>query len=209
LHLRDIILPVDRGFYVLFEKMAGHIVSAAEEMGRITAGISSGSVGCQRIREIEHAGDEVTRGIYERLDQSLITPLEPEEISRLAPALDDILDRIDWAAQQLCNYGVTEQDDVLREFTRLIGLAAGEIQRGVGTLQTPGETRTPYDCATELNRLWNLGRDLLARATLDLFRSRDPIRILKMKDIYESLAIVLAKCNDFGHVVHDIALAHA
>ena len=67
--------------------------------------------------------------IYEKLNESLITPLEPEEISRLAPVMDDVLDRIDRVTQQICNYGMTEQNDKLREFSYMILLASAEIAK--------------------------------------------------------------------------------
>jgi hypothetical protein len=33
--------------------------------------------------------------------------------------------------------------------------------------------------------------------------------IIKLKDIYEGFAKVMEKCNDVGHALSDIAMAHA
>ncbi len=66
--------------------------------------------------------------IYEQLNESLITPLEPEEIARLAPVLDDVLDKIDWVTHQLCNYGIPASNDVLKEYSYLIHSLAPRSQ---------------------------------------------------------------------------------
>ena len=85
---------------------------------------------------LEHQADEITRQTYERLNDSLITPLEPEEIARLAPALDDVLDRIDWVTHQICNYGIPQSTDLLKEFSYLIVLSGNEISHGIDDLST-------------------------------------------------------------------------
>ena len=209
MRVRDIILPEDRTFFDLFEQMAEKIHEGATLLSTITADLSQGSQSCGQIRLIEHSADGITRQIYERLNQSLITPLEPEEISRLAPALDDIIDRIDWVAQQLCNYGISETNDSLKEFSRLILISTSEIAAGIRNLRTLQETKALQERSVEINRIWKLSIDELSKAILDLFSSGDPIMIIKLKDIYESMEKVLAKCNDFGHVLNDIAIAHS
>ena len=161
---------------------------------------------CREIRRLEHRGDEITRQIFERLNQSLITPFEPEEISRLAPALDDVLDKIDWVSHQLCNYGITESNEVLKEFSQLIGLSATEIGLAVASMKSPDERNTLPKRSVEMNRLWNVSSELLSRPVLELFQSNDPVHIIKLKDIYENLESVLGACNDLGHIFTDISL---
>jgi hypothetical protein len=61
----------------------------------------------------------------------------------------------------------------------------------------------------EISRLYNLSTELLSRAVLDLFKTQDLLMIIKLKDIYEGFAKVMEKCNDVGHALIDIAMAHA
>ena len=147
--------------------------------------------------------------LFEQLNETLITPLEPEEIARLAPVLDDVLDRIDWVTHQICNYGIPESNDVLKEFSYIIKLSGIEIQQAITTLATlknPEEVKTH---ANEINRLYNLSTELLSRAILELFKTKDLLMIIKLKDIYEGFAKVMVDCNDVGHTLHDIAMSHA
>ncbi|MDD5188402.1 MAG: DUF47 family protein, partial [Methanoregula sp.] len=153
--------------------------------------------------------DEITRHIYEQLNESLITPLEPEEIARLAPVFDDVLDKIDWVTHQLCNYGIPQTNDVLKEYSYLILLSSTEI---TSALQAMSSLNRPEDVKThviEISRLFNLSTELLSRAVLELFKTQDLLMIIKLKDIYESMAKVMEKCNDVGHALHDIAMSHA
>jgi uncharacterized protein Yka (UPF0111/DUF47 family) len=209
MRIRDLILPEDKIFFSFFREMAEKIAEASATLNEITHELPGGTEKAHKVRQIEHQGDEITRKTFEQLDESLITPLEPEEIARLAPVLDDVLDRIDWVTHQLCNYEIPATNDVLKEYSYLIVLAGTEISHAVedlSTLRNAAEVRTH---AEEINRLYNLSTELLSRAILDLFKTKDLLMIIKLKDIYEGMAKVMETCNDVGHALGDIAKAHA
>ena len=209
MRISDLILPEDKVFFVLFKEMAEKITEAATTLNEITHELPGGTEKGHKVRQIEHHGDEITRKIYEQLNESLITPLEPDEIARLAPALDDVLDKMDWVTHQLCNYGIPESNDVLKEYSYLILLSSTEIAKAVekmAGLKNPEEVKTHV---IEISRLYNLSTELLSRAVLELFKTKDLLMIIKLKDIYEGFARVMEKCNDVGHALGDIAMAHA
>jgi uncharacterized protein len=209
MRIRDLILPEDKVFFTLFREMAEKIGEAATTLNEITHELPAGTEKGHKVRQIEHHGDEITRKIFEQLDESLITPLEPEEIARLAPVFDDVLDKIDWVAHQLCNYGIPATNDVLKEYSYLILLSSAEISHAVDSLAS---LKNPDDVkihSQEISRLYNLSTELLSRAVLELFKTQDLLLIIKLKDIYESMAKVMEKCNDVGHALNDIAMAHS
>jgi len=209
MRIRDLILPEDKIFFTLFQEMAEKIGEASSTLNEITHELPGGTEKAHKVRQIEHHGDEITRRIFEQLDESLITPLEPEEIARLAPVLDDVLDRLDWVTHQLCNYEIPATNDVLKEYSYLILLASTEIGHTVKSLSTLKNTEDVKAHTQEISRLYNLSSELLSRAILELFKTKDLLMIIKLKDIYEGLAKVMEKCNDVGHVMHDIAMAHS
>ncbi len=209
MRIRDLILPEDKVFFTLFREMADKIAEASTTLNEITHELPAGTEKAHKVRQIEHHGDEITRKIFEQLEESLITPLEPEEIARLAPVFDDVLDRIDWVTNQLCNYGIPATNDVLKEYSYLIMLSSTEIGHAVGSLST---LKNPEDVKThvrEISRLYNLSTELLSRAILELFKTQDLLMIIKLKDIYEGMARVMEKCNDVGHALNDITMAHS
>ncbi|MFA4876654.1 MAG: DUF47 family protein [Methanoregula sp.] len=208
MRIRDLILPEDKVFFSLFLEMAEKITEASTTLNEITHELPEGTEKAHKVRQIEHHGDEITKKIYEQLNESLITPLEPEEIARLAPAFDDVLDKIDWVTHQLCNYGIPQTNDVLKEYSYLILLSSTEITHAVETLSTLRDPAGVKSHAAEIGRLYNLSTELLSRAILELFKTQDLLMIIKLKDIYEGLAKVMEKCNDVGHALSDIAMSH-
>ncbi|HVP95316.1 MAG TPA: DUF47 family protein [Methanoregulaceae archaeon] len=208
MRIRDFILPEDKVFFTLFKKMAEKIAEASAVLDEITHELPGGTEKAQKIRQLEHLGDEITRETYERLNDSLITPLEPEEIARLAPALDDVLDRIDWVSHQLSNYGISQSNDLLKEFSYLIVLSSAEITHGIDDLSTLKQADEVERHAREINRMYNLSSELLSRAVIELFQTKDLLLIIKLKDIYEGMAKVMEKYNDVGHALADIARNH-
>ena len=57
-----------------------------------------------KIKTLEQRGDEVIHEIYTRLNQTFITPLDPEDIHSLSSHLDDVLDGIEEAAYRMVAY---------------------------------------------------------------------------------------------------------
>jgi hypothetical protein len=209
MRIRDLILPEDTVFFTLFMEMAEKIADASTTLNDITHELPNGTEKAHRVRQIEHQGDEITRKIYEHLNESLITPLESDEIARLAPAFDDVLDKIDWVTHQLCNYGIPESNDVLKEYSYLIVLSGTEISQAINSLSSLKNPEDVKNHAMELSRLYNLSTELLSRAILELFKTQDLLMIIKLKDIYEGFAKVMEECNDAGHALSDIAMAHS
>ncbi|WP_292367561.1 DUF47 domain-containing protein [Methanoregula sp. UBA64] len=208
MRIRDLILPEDQIFFALFKDMAQKINEASATLNEITHELPEGIEKAHKIRQIEHLGDEVTRHIYERLNESLITPLEPDEIARLAPALDDVLDKLDWVAHQLATYELTRSSDVLKEYSYLILMTSNEIVEAVDALADLTKPQEVHSHILEISRLYNLSSELLSRAILEIFKTKDLLMIIKLKDIYESLAKVMEKCNDVGHALSDISMSH-
>jgi uncharacterized protein Yka (UPF0111/DUF47 family) len=209
MRIRDLILPEDRIFFTLFGDMADKIAEASAILDEITHELPAGTEKAHKVRQLEHLADEVTRQIYEKLNESLITPLEPDEIARLAPALDDVMDRIDKVTHQICNYGIPKSNDLLKEFSYLITLSSAEISHAIQDLKTLIKAKEIERHATEINRLYNISTELLSRSVIELFKTEDLLLIIKLKDIYEGMAKVMEKYNDVGHALSDIARNHA
>jgi uncharacterized protein Yka (UPF0111/DUF47 family) len=209
MRIRDLILPEDRIFFSLFKEMAEQITLSSAALNEITHELPNEVEKAHTVRQIEHHGDEITRRIYEELNDSLITPLEPDEISRLAPVLDDVLDRLDWVKHQLANYGIPETNETIREYSYLITMAAGEIDHAVDDLAKLRTAKDVRSHALDINRLYDLSIEILSKAVVELFKNKDLLMIIKLKDLYEGMARVMEMCNDVGHVLNDIAMAHS
>jgi uncharacterized protein Yka (UPF0111/DUF47 family) len=205
---KEWIIPQDKVFFDLFDEMAAIVVTAANLLVEFIENFENVKEQCYRMKHIEHQGDEITHQIYEQLNRTFITPLEPEEISRLASALDDILDYIDGTVQQMYGYGITETDAHMVELAKLIQLSAIEIEQAVNGIRSIKDPSLIEERCIEVNRLENIADNVLGHAIMDLFKTEDAITIIKLKDIYENLEMATDKCEDVANVLSDIAIRH-
>jgi uncharacterized protein Yka (UPF0111/DUF47 family) len=207
--LKEWLIPQDKLFFDLFDRLSAVVVLASYRIVDLVDDYTDVKTKVDQMELLEHEGDKITHEIYEHLNRTFITPLEPEEISKLASALDDILDYIEGTAQRMYNYGITETDAYMVELAKLIQLSVVELEDAVKGIRT---MKNPYQIENrciEVNRLENLADDILAHATKDLFKTEDPIAIIKRKDIYEYLEIATDKCEDAANVLSDIAIRHS
>lgn len=207
--LKEWLIPQDKIFFDLFDRLAAVVVLASYRLVDLVDDFSDVKSKVDALERLEHDGDKITHEIYDNLNRTFITPLDPEEISKLASALDDILDYIEGTAQRMHNYGITETDTFMVELAKLIQLSVVELEeavKGIRTIKNPHQIE--HRCI-EVNRLENLADDILAHAISDLFKTQDSIAIIKRKDVYEYLEIATDKCEDAANVLSDIAIRHS
>lgn len=207
--IRELLLPHDTVFFDLFERQAGIVTEAAWLLVDLTENFTNVKEKRHAIEKLEHKGDQVTHDIYEQLNRTFITPLEPEEISGLASTLDEVLDYIDGAAEKMLYYNIESTDSPMVELAKLIHLSTKEIESAVKSVRTLKDPRYIEERCIEVNRLENLADDVLAHAVTDLFKTTDAITIIKLKDIYEQLETATDNCEDVANTLSDIAIRHS
>jgi uncharacterized protein Yka (UPF0111/DUF47 family) len=207
--LRELLIPQDKAFFDLFEKQAAVNKEAAWQLVALTEDFTNVKEKRHQIELLEQKGDLITHDIYDQLNRTFITPLDPEEISRLASALDDVLDYIDGATEKMYYYGIEATDIHMIELAKLIHMSTAEIESAVKGIRSIKDPKYIDERCIEVNRLENLADDVLAHAVTDLFKSNDAITIIKFKDIYEHLETATDYCEDVANVLSDIAIRHS
>ena len=207
--IKEFLIPKDATFFDLFERQAEIVTEAAHQLVILTEDFTNVKEKHLAIELLEHRGDLITHNIYEQLNRTFITPLEPEEISRLASALDDVLDYIDGSVEKMVNYSIEFTDSHMIELAKLIQMSASEIENAVKSIRSFKNPKYIEECCIEVNRLENLADDVLAHAITDLFKTTDAITIIKLKDIYEHLEIATDNCEDVANTLSDIAIRHS
>jgi uncharacterized protein Yka (UPF0111/DUF47 family) len=207
--LRELLIPQDKVFFDLFEKQAGIVKEAAWQLVALTEDFTNVKEKRHAIEKLEQKGDMVTHEIYNQLNTTFITPIDPEEISSLASALDDVLDYIDGATEKMYYYGIESTDLHMVELAKLIHLSASELESAVKGIRSIKDPRYIEERCIEVNRLENIADDVLAHAVTDLFKTNDAIMIIKYKDIYEHLETATDYCEDVANVLSDIAIRHS
>jgi hypothetical protein len=207
--IRELLIPGDTIFFDLFERQAETVMEAAHQLVILTEDFTNVKEKRLEIEKLEHKGDQITHDIYEQLNRTFITPLDPEEISRLASTLDEVLDYIDDSTEKMFYYNIASTDSHMIELAKLIHMSATEIEHAVKSIRSFRDPRYIEERCIEVNRLENLADDVLAHAVTDLFKTTDAITIIKLKDIYENLEIATDNCEDVANTLSDIAIRHS
>ncbi len=204
-------LPKEFKFYDLFEKQAACAVEAAslfKELVTKSAIIDSDAL--HRMHEIEHQGDGITHDILDRLNKTFITPFDREDIHSLAKELDDIIDMLYAIVNRMKTYKVNANDKNLIEFALIISESTHAVECAVKGLRDGKNLKSVIESCIEINRLENVGDTLRDNVLADLFEtSKDPIDVIKRKEIYQAAETVLDICEDVAHVVQSILVKQA
>jgi uncharacterized protein Yka (UPF0111/DUF47 family) len=198
-------IPQDKVFFDLFEQQAAIVSDAGHKLVVLTKDFTNVKQKRHEIELLEQQGDDITHAIYERLNRTRNPPLAPAEISALASSLDEVLDYIDGTAEKMVYYGIESSDTYMIELSKLIHLSTVEIEAAVKSIRSIKDPSFIRDRCIEINRLENVADDVLAEAITNLFKTKDPMIIIKMKDVYDWLEIATDECEDVADVLSDIA----
>ena len=202
--------PRDFNFFELFEKQVSCAVDAARFFKEVVSRDGVNEDTLSKMSEIEHQGDEVAHTIIEQLNKTFITPIDREDIHALTMELDDIVDMINTIVSRMRIYNITGVDKNLVEFARVIEESVQAVARAVGGLRNIKNVKVVFDACVEVNRLENVGDTMRDKMLMELFATvKDPIAVIKWKDIYVYAETVLDICEDVAHVVDSIMVKQA
>src|SRR5260370_21034944 len=115
------LFPRQEKFYEFFLAQAKIILDASRLLLEgAQAGNSALVSAAAKIKTMEQRGDEVIHEIYTRLNQTFITPLDPEDIHSLSSHLDDVLDCIEDAAYCMVAYRVEPIPHMVVEVCKIV-----------------------------------------------------------------------------------------
>ena len=159
------------------------------------------------IKEVEHKCDFLTHEIIQRLHRTFVTPLDREDIHELARSLDDVMDAIDASAAVVRLYQIERVRPDARELARLVRVSADQLVIALQALERRQGVAEP---AVEINRLENEADRAHQIALRRLFEEeRDPIAIIKWKEILDFLEDATDRCEDVANVLEGVVVKHA
>lgn len=198
------LLPRERSFFSMFTQVTANIQEGARALVDIFADYRDLNRKVAHLKELEHRGDQLSHDIFTRLNQTFITPLDREDIHQLTSKLDDVLDLIDAVATRLIIYKVDKVRPGARELADILVRATTEIHAAVSRLEKPDHI---LDHCITINSLENEGDRVVRAAIADLFEhEKDPVELLKWKEILEVLEIATDKCEDVANILEAVVL---
>src|SRR5690242_2481477 len=202
------LFPRHERFYEFFLTQAKIILEASSTLLEgVEAGNSSLESAAAKIKTLEQRGDEVIHEIYTRLNQTFITPLDPEDIHSLSSHLDDVLDGIEDAAYRMAAYRVEPIPQMVVELCKIVYACAQTLEQAFEAL---GSNKPVLPFCIEVNRLEEVADQLGRNAVTELFRSEsDPITLIKLKEIYEFLEGTTDACEDVADALQNVVVKNS
>ena len=201
-------LPREEKFFQLFLSQV-QLISQASAL--LLAGAKAGNEhlaeACEAIQKLEHQGDDIIHDIFTRLNQTFITPLDPEDIHSLSSSLDDVLDGIEDAAYRLTAHHVEPIPPAVVELCEIVQGCARSLTRAFEALSV----RKPLleECI-EINRLESIADLLVRRVLADLYRSDiQPMAFIKLKEVYEVLEGTTDRCEDVADTLQGVVVKNS
>jgi uncharacterized protein Yka (UPF0111/DUF47 family) len=205
------LLPKEKKFFLMLKTQASNVVDGANEFKSLIDNYNNLSKAkreefVKRITNIEAKGDNIVHNIIGSLDKTFVTPIDKEDIHKLAMLLDDVIDLVYATSMRLIIFKIDKIDDNIRKLTDIIVDITGKIELGViGVSKLRNMNRFYIDIHT----LENKADDIYHTALDQLFNKKDAIEIIRYKNIYEFLEDTIDKCEDIANVIESIVVKNA
>jgi len=192
----------------MFAEMASNLGEGARLLKQMLDDFQNIEARVAQLKDIEHRGDDMTHNILTKLNQTFITPFDREDIYRLASSLDDVLDFVYAAGVRLTMYKITSAPVAASKLAEIVVKQSDQLTDALARLGKKHDN--VLENCVEINRLENEA-DQVARAAIAVLfeKEKDPISLIKLKELYEVLETATDKAEDAANVLEGVVLKSA
>lgn len=197
--MRLSLTPRENSFYAFFTEAAQNLVTGADLLGRMLTNGNDRAALAEQLKDVEHASDEVTHGVFKQLNRTFITPFDREDIYRLGSTLDDVMDAMEAAGDLMLLYGLEELPQEVGQIVDVLARCAKVTAEAMPRLKS---MKALEDYWIEANRLENEADQAYRRLLKRLFSGEyDALTVLKLKEVADMLE---EAADAFEHVANAV-----
>lgn len=201
------LIPRDEGFFDLFNQLAAKMKRSAELLLSMFSSPQELRRYVAEIKAVEHEADAVVHDLATRLDRSFITPLDREDIYRLAQELDTVVDLIDGTARRVAMFDIRDSRPAAVNMAGILHEAVNELEESVRQVKVRSSVAQH---TRAIKKFEEAGDAAYADAVGGLFQGTpDPIDVIKWKEVYDTLEEALDRCQTASIVVESISIKHS
>ena len=200
----------DKGIIDVLEEQAANLVRATSYLVEFMSSYKmDGESRYKIIKDLEHQGDQITHRLFTILDKTFVTPLDPEDISKLTSAIDEVLDATEGVANRFVLFTIQAPTPYMIELSKILLSASQEVRLLITRIRNLKSASDLIDHSKNIVNYEHKADTIYRTAIAELFKTNNnPIEIIKLKEIYETLEGALDRCADVADVVEDIALKY-
>ncbi|MEW5916631.1 MAG: DUF47 family protein, partial [Gemmatimonadota bacterium] len=205
--MRFRLIPRDEGFFELLSRLAAKLTDASTLLCELFAHPERIEHYAHSIKDVEHQADDITHEIALRINRSFVTPLDREDILRLASELDNVVDLIDGTARRAVMFHIRGTTEPARQLSEILTRCANQLAHGVTEIKRP---QAVGRVSRDVKKLEEEGDAAYHLAVGGLFQtSQEPIEIMKWKELYDTLERAIDQCQTVGIVLESIAIKNS
>ena len=204
------LMPREKIFFELFTQSAANAHEAAKALAGMIEDFTDVPEKIQRLKDLEHSGDQITHEIFDHLAKTFITPLDREDIHEIASELDNITDMADSAACRIGLYRIERPTEDLKLLARCLVRGTGSLVEAFKLLEDSKRSEEILKHCIEVHTQENEGDRINHHALAALFEKHtDAAEIIKWKDLYHIVETATDVCEDVANVVHNVVVKNA
>lgn len=201
----------DNEFFDLFVESANYFYKGALMMDEVMMDYSKALDKIKEIVDLEHEADAVNDKIVDKLNLTFITPIDREDIYSLANGLDDGVDFLQGTLQRIVMYRTGKAMSGAVSLTKLIIECAKEVIKSFEMLKDIRKNQAVIlECTRKIGQLESEGDRVYRHEVAYLFdKEKDPIELIKWKDILEDLEETLDHCEKLSDMIRGVVMKYA
>jgi predicted phosphate transport protein (TIGR00153 family) len=204
------LLPRETSYFDQFEQQGRKTVEGCRALIELVDHLDEAATRARQIKQIEEECDTITHAVVASLHKTFITPIDRNDIYTLITKMDDVMDYVDAASERVALYEVTHAGPELRDLAGTLLSCAERVLEAVTALRNLKSSELILEKCVEINRLENVADGQLRFALARLFREeKDPVAIIKWKEIYELLETATDRCEDVANIIEGVVLENS
>ena len=207
------LFPHQTDFFRLFEQNAQTAVEAGQVLVAALEHPAALADQVSRMKDLEHAADEVTHQVMVELNRTFVTPIDRDEIGALAHALDDVVDAMEEALTRMLLFKLYAPSALAQELAQVALQQAQVIHRGMPLMRDQHRRGDIQDDLIEIHRLENAADRSLEQALSTLYDAPPDLAALiervKWREVYELLEMATDRAEDVAKVLAEIVSKNA
>lgn len=160
-----------------------------------------------QMHDIEHAADKIHHDILNKLSAEFITPIDQEDILRLAQIIDDITDALDEVVQEFYMYHIDHVPEKATELSKIVNRCVSALHEAAGELKNFKKPAALRTFVIKVNDIETEADTVFTEAIYELFGSSvDEKTLLGTKAVFESLESCCDLCEHATDVIEQVII---
>lgn len=201
------LLPREKEFFQMFESQIQKALEGARLLRDLVRDPVQNDKLVDRIKEVENDGDTITHQVQAKLNLTFITPFDREDIHNLTHCIDDILDMVNATAGRIRLFKLTSIPAEGLALAETLIQAIEVLAGAMSLLRQIKNSDAIQEACIRVNELENVGDRLLRQALAAIFADpKDPILLIKLKEILENMELATDYCEDVAVILEAVTL---